>query len=211
MAAEKAFGPGQQTRLDKLTVTLPHPEAYIALLSGKSEITGHFGNAPFIYQELDNPKIHRLLSSEEILGGLGTVTSVFTTAKVRDANPKVYKAVLDGLRDAIDFINRDKGGGCRHLRRGGKVVADAGLHPEDHRGTSALYSTAPVNSFKFADFMLRTGTLKNRPRLLARLLLFRHTRPVGRLTVAAASVSALPHPCWPCAASRSSTRRATTW
>lgn len=163
MAAEKAFGTGQQTRLDRLTVTLPHPEAYIALLSGKSEITGHFGNAPFVNQELDNPKIHRLLSSEEILGGLGTVTSIFTTGKVRSANPKVYKAVLDGVRDAIDFINRDKAAAAAIFVEEEKSSLTPAYIQKIIEAPSALYSAAPVNSYKFADFMQRTGTLKNRP------------------------------------------------
>lgn len=163
MAAEKAFGPGQHTRLDRLTVTLPHPDAYIALLSGKSEITGHFGNSPFIYQELDNPKIHRLLSSEEILGGLGTVTSIFTTAKVRDANPKVYKAVLDGVRDAIDLINRDKALAARIFVEEEKSALTAAYVQKLIEAPSALFSAAPVNSFKFAEFMSRTGALKTRP------------------------------------------------
>ena len=35
MAAEKAFGDGQQNRLDPLTVTLSHPDEQTALLSGK--------------------------------------------------------------------------------------------------------------------------------------------------------------------------------
>ncbi len=87
MAAAQAFGAEHYDRFDKLTVTLAHPDALTALLSNRTEITGHFGNSPFIYQELDDPHVHRLLSSEDILGGPGTITSVFTTAKVRSENP----------------------------------------------------------------------------------------------------------------------------
>jgi NitT/TauT family transport system substrate-binding protein len=36
MAAEKAFGPGQQNKLDHLTVSMSHPDAEAALLSGGS-------------------------------------------------------------------------------------------------------------------------------------------------------------------------------
>jgi NitT/TauT family transport system substrate-binding protein len=163
MAAAKAFGPDQYTRFDRLTVTLAHPDAYIALLSGKSEITGHFGNSPFIYQELDDPKIHRLLSSEEILGGLGTVTSVFTTAKVRDANPKAYAAVLGGLREAVDLINKDKALAARIFVEEEKSKLTAAYVQKLLEAPSALYSAAPVNSFQFAEFMSRTGALKNKP------------------------------------------------
>jgi NitT/TauT family transport system substrate-binding protein len=47
MAAEKAFGKGQATRLDPLTVSLSHPDAQVAMLGGKSGISAHFGSSPF--------------------------------------------------------------------------------------------------------------------------------------------------------------------
>ena len=46
MAAEKAFGAGQEHKLDPLTVTLSHPDAMTALLSGASEVDAHFGSPP---------------------------------------------------------------------------------------------------------------------------------------------------------------------
>src|SRR5437879_830561 len=52
MAAEQAFGAGQQNRLDPLTVTMSHPDAMQALLSGQSEVNAHFGSPPFQYQEV---------------------------------------------------------------------------------------------------------------------------------------------------------------
>ncbi len=60
MAAEKAFG--QYDKLDTLTVGMSHPDATAALLSGKSEITAHFTSPPFQYQQLDDPRVHRVLS-----------------------------------------------------------------------------------------------------------------------------------------------------
>ena len=46
MAAEQVFGPGQQNRLDPLTVTMAHPDAMQAMLSGQSEVDSHFGSPP---------------------------------------------------------------------------------------------------------------------------------------------------------------------
>src|SRR3954449_584746 len=57
MAAEKAFGPGQHGRLDTLTVSMSHPDGMAAMMSGRSEITGHFTSAPFQYQELADPRV----------------------------------------------------------------------------------------------------------------------------------------------------------
>ena len=58
MAAEKLFGEGNHNKLDALTVTLSHPDALVALLSGGSEITAHFTTPPYQYQELEKPGIH---------------------------------------------------------------------------------------------------------------------------------------------------------
>ena len=63
IAAEKEFGVGKHTALDDITVTLPHPDATNALLSGASDITSHFSSAPFQYQALNSGKVHKVLSS----------------------------------------------------------------------------------------------------------------------------------------------------
>ena len=83
MAAEKAFGEGQQYKLDPLTVSMSHPDAQTALLSGQSEITAHFGSPPFQYQQLERPGIHRVLNSYDVLGGPATFNTVWTTSKFR--------------------------------------------------------------------------------------------------------------------------------
>jgi NitT/TauT family transport system substrate-binding protein len=163
MAAAQQFGADQYDRFDNLTVTLAHPDAYAALLSGKTEITGHFGVSPFQNQELENPQIHRLLSSQDIVGGPETVTSVFTTSKIRSSNPKVYRAVFAALRDAQDIIAHNK-------------PLAAQIYVEEEKGPLAAadiqkilelstthYSAAPINTRKFADFMFQTGALKTKP------------------------------------------------
>ena len=52
MAAAKIWGKDQWERLDPLTVSLAHPDAVVAMLAGKSEITGHFTIPPFYELEL---------------------------------------------------------------------------------------------------------------------------------------------------------------
>src|SRR5512135_2230637 len=60
MAAEKVFGTGQEHKLDAWTVSLSHPDGLAQMMSGKSEITGHFTSAPFMYQELAEKHVHRV-------------------------------------------------------------------------------------------------------------------------------------------------------
>lgn len=163
MAAAQAYGVANYDRFDKLTVSLAHPEAFIALLSAKTEITGHFGSSPFNYQERDDPRVHRLLSSADLLGGFGTFTSVFTTAKVRSQNPRVYRAVFEALRDAQALLAHDKGFAARIYvdEEKPKLTAEDVQRLIEQPG--AHYSLAPLNTQKFADFMFQTGALRTRP------------------------------------------------
>src|SRR6059058_3373905 len=108
MAAEQAFGAGQHNRLDPLTVTMSHPDAMQALLSGQSEIDAHFGSPPFQYQEVARGGFHVVLNSYDVLGGPATFNVVWTTAKFRSENPKLYDAFVKALDEAIAEINRDK-------------------------------------------------------------------------------------------------------
>ena len=79
------------TRLDKMQVALPHPEATAAIIKGGTEITAHFGNPPFQDQELaGNPKAHIVLNCYDVLGGPASATVLYATEKFRDDNPKTY-------------------------------------------------------------------------------------------------------------------------
>src|SRR6476620_10748089 len=108
MAAEKVFGEGQQGKLDSLTVSMSHPDAQTALLSGQSEITAHFGSPPFQYQQLQKPGIHTVLNSYEVLGGPATFNVVWTMSKFRNENPKLYDAFVKALDEATAMINTDR-------------------------------------------------------------------------------------------------------
>jgi NitT/TauT family transport system substrate-binding protein len=163
MACEKAFGEGQQGRLDPLTVTLSHPDAQTALLSGKSEITAHFGSPPFQYQQLRNPAIHTVLNSYEVLGGPATFNVVWTTSKFRNENPKLYEAFVKALDDATAQINNDKRAAAEAYLRISKdkdSVADILAMLDD---PNIVFTTTPQNVMKYVDFMYRVGAIKTKP------------------------------------------------
>src|SRR5438552_4410997 len=107
MAAEKVFGPGQHNKLDNLTVSLSHPDGMANMMSGKSEITAHFTSAPFMYQELDDNRVHKVLDSYEVLSGPHTFNAVWTSSKLYNEKPKVIEAFLAALDDALKQINAD--------------------------------------------------------------------------------------------------------
>ena len=163
MAAEQAFGPGQQNKLDALTVTLSHPDAQTALLSGASEISAHFGSPPFQYQQLRNPAIHTVLNSYDVLGGPATFNVVWTTAKFRTENPKLYEAFVKALDDATAQINRDKRAAAEAYLRISKDKDSVQEIAAMLNDPLIVFTTTPHNVMKYVDFMYRTGSIKVKP------------------------------------------------
>jgi NitT/TauT family transport system substrate-binding protein len=163
MAAEQAFGEGQQNKLDPLTVTMSHPDGQTALLSGASEVTAHFSSPPFQYQQLKTPGIRTVLNSYDVLGGPATFNVVWTTSKFRAENPKLYDAFVKALDEATAIINRDKKAAAEtylRLAKGKDSVADILAMLND---PAIVYTTTPQNVMKYVNFMAKVGSIKVRP------------------------------------------------
>jgi NitT/TauT family transport system substrate-binding protein len=163
MAAEKAFGEGQHTKLDPLTVSLAHPDAQTALLSGASEINAHFSSPPFQYQQLERPGIHTVVNSYEVLGGPATFNLVWTTAKFRSENPKLYDAFVKALDEATALINANKPAAAEAYLRISKDKASVESILKMLNDPNIVYTTTPQNVMKYVDFMAKVGSIKVKP------------------------------------------------
>jgi NitT/TauT family transport system substrate-binding protein len=162
MAAGQAFGDDKYDSLDRLTVSLNHPQALTALLSG-TEITAHFTNPPFQDQELKDQRVHRLLSSYDVLGGPATLNSLYAASKFRSDNPKVFGAVVAALREAMDLINRDKLWAAKIYIEEEKSKFDLAFVQAIISSADVNFTVAPQGFVKFADFMVKTKAIKARP------------------------------------------------
>ena len=162
MMAAKAFGIDNYAKLDPITVGIPHPEAYAAMMSGGTEIKSHMASPPFSYQELKNPAVHRVQSSSEAIGPL-TILVTMTQRLFADANPGVVNAFLAAQQDAVAFIAADRPGAAATYSKGTglKTPQDELIAMLDDPENS--YSLAPNGSLTYAAFMARTGVLKAKP------------------------------------------------
>ena len=164
MAAEKAFGPGNQFKLDPFTVTLSHPDGMAALMSNTGGVDAHFTTSPFHEQELKIPGVRTLTTSYEILGGRATALVIVASSKFRDANPKAYGAFVAALKEAIDAINQDKKAAAqRYLEWSNdkKSTVDevyAAISNPDY-----AFTLVPEKVFKTAEFMAKIGSIKDKP------------------------------------------------
>lgn len=163
MAAEQAFGKDKHDVLDKWTVSMKHPDGVAVMLAGNSEITAHFTAAPFMYQELENPKIRKVLSSYDVLGGPSTFNCVWATSAFRKDNPKTYKAFVNALQEAMALINADKNAASDVYIKETKSKLDREFVRKIVADAENEFTMTPRNTMKYADFMFRVEALKNKP------------------------------------------------
>lgn len=160
MGAADAFGLDNYRKIDPLTVSMKHPEAAASLLSGRGEINCHFANPPYSFQELADPKLHRAFTSFDVLGGPHTACAVYTRAKFRKENPKVYAAFCAALAEATDLINIDPRGAAETYVRHTKSKLTPDFIYEIITHPQIVWTTVPVRIKKFADFMYAVGSVK---------------------------------------------------
>ena len=164
MAAAEAFGDKNYNKLDKLTVTLSHPDGMAALLSPASEVTAHFTAPPFQYQELEHPGVHTVLNSYKIVGGPHTFTVVWATGTFRKDNPKIYKAFLAAFEEAITEINRDKPAAAKNYIAWAHYKGPADLPLKVLDDPLVRFTTTPHKTTTYANFMYRIGSIKVKPK-----------------------------------------------
>lgn len=163
IAAAKLFGQGNFARLDPLTVSMSPPDSTIALLSGAAGITSVFSVPPFQQQQLERPGIRTVLNSFDVMDGSHIFTCTWTTAKFRDANPILYKALVAALKEATELINKDRraAGALWIQDSNSKLPLD--MVDRIVSAPQVRWTLTPEHAMKFARFMHEVGTLKQAP------------------------------------------------
>jgi NitT/TauT family transport system substrate-binding protein len=163
MAAEKVFGPGQHGKLDPLTVSLSHPDGMANMLSGRSEITAHFSSAPFQYQQLEDPRVRKVLDSYEVLGGPHTFNVVWTTSKFHNDNRKVIEAFLAALEDCMKQIANDPAAAAVLWVKAENSKLSPAYVEKLIRLPEHEWTMVPKKIMAYAEYMNRAGLLAVRP------------------------------------------------
>lgn len=163
MAAAKQFGEDQWQRLEPLTVSMSHPEAAAAIISGGTEITGHMANPPFNYQELERPNTHVVLSSYDVLGDNASANLAFATKRFRESRPEVYAAFLDALDEASRYIAAHPAESAETFKRVTGSNLDIGFVTSLLEKPEFNFAITPRHTYPLAEFMYRIGAIKQNP------------------------------------------------
>lgn len=165
MAAAQAFGADQWGKLDGNTVQLGHPDAAAALANTKHEVANHFSAPPFDYRELKTvPGAHVVLRSEDVIGGPLSQSTLFTTTKFAEANPKIIQAVMDASKEAVDFVLAHPAEALAIYREvtGDKTSLEDLTDLMKQPGMMD-YQVDPAGTMKFATHLNMVGILKSKP------------------------------------------------
>jgi len=160
----KVYGKENYARFDKISVSLPHPDATAALISGGLDVNTHFSSAPFYYQALDaNKNIHKILSSYDVLGGPHTFNLLYATQKFHDENPKTYKAFYAALAEAAQWIRNNKAKAAdvyirqQQSKQSPEFIRRIIEDPEND------FTITPQRTLIYANELFSIGVIKNKP------------------------------------------------
>lgn len=163
IAAQKLYGPNDLGHFDSMGIGFSHPDAVIALLSGSS-IVAHFSSIPFQTQELANPKVHKLTTSNEILGGPASITAIWGPSKYMHDNPKLARAMWKALNEATEFIKKHPDEAARIYMKIDNVTMPVESIVQMLVDPEVDYTLTPQNLMPFADFMYKAKIIHHLPK-----------------------------------------------
>ena len=163
MAVAQAYGKENYAKLNTLTFSMSPPDATIGLLSGGGTFDSAFSVPPFQQQQLQDPAIHTVLNSFDVLGGSHSFTVAWTSRKFHDDNPKLYRALLDALAEATDILNSDKRGAAALWIEDSKSKLPLDMVTSILSGPQVHWTMTPEHTTKYAEFMAQVGTIKSPP------------------------------------------------
>ncbi len=163
MAAAQKFGFDKFDKLDKLTLSLSPPDATTGLINGGAGFGSAFSVPPFQQQQLEHKEIHTVLNSFDVLGGSHTFTVAWTSSHFRDNNPKLYKALIEALKEATTVINADKRAAAAMWLKDTNSKLDLDFVYKVLAGPQVNWTLVPEHTMKYADFMHRVGSVKTAP------------------------------------------------
>lgn len=157
MMAAKVLG--RWDALDTDTVSLSHPNAVAALLSGNRDVAAHFSSPPFTQAEAASPKVHAVVRSPDVVGDI-TLDMVYGAKRFTAANPGVVAAFIAAQREANAMIAGDPAGvTALFVRNSGSKVDPAEIEAV-LRDPQTKFDVLPHGFMEYVAFMQQAGSIR---------------------------------------------------
>jgi NitT/TauT family transport system substrate-binding protein len=162
MQSEKVLG--GYDRLRDQVVVLSHADAIAALFSGEGPADAYFSSPPYSQIALKDSKIHRILNSEDVIGGKLSFLIIGATKSYIEAHPKIPEAIDKAMDEAARIIHDDPRRAAQiYLEHEPSRALDAADIETVLRENKDGFGSAVQGIRAFADFMGRHGELKTSP------------------------------------------------
>lgn len=150
---------GDAHALDRNLVSLSHPEAQQALVSG--QLAAHFAAPPFTEQE-EAEGARAIVRSFDVFGQ-HTGNSVFVRQGFHDENPELMQALVDAIDRAIKLIKQEPDRAAQILsdESDGQATPEQLVTQFDAEGLE--FSPVPSGFARFAAFMKEIGLIDKAP------------------------------------------------
>ena len=163
MQSEKTLGAYDRLRGD--IVVLPPSDAATALIAGTEDIAAYFSSPPFTEITLKDPRIHRMVSSEEIIGGKASLLLMAATKGYIERNAKIVEAIDKAMDEAARLIHDDPNRAARiYLAHEPSRALDAPTIAAVLKDNKDEFGSAVHGIEAYATFMARHDELKAPPK-----------------------------------------------
>ena len=95
--------------------------------------------------------------------GPASATVLYTTEKFRSESPTTYKAFVDALNEAAQFVVANPEKAADIYLKVSNAKIDRNLLLSVIKNPQVQFKTAPQNTYTLASFMHRVGAIKNKP------------------------------------------------
>lgn len=164
MALKKQLGDADT--LDDNLVALPHPDGAQAMLA-KKDVVAHFTTPPYLFEELEQPGYKVVLDGFDAFGQDFNFNVALVTESYHDNNPQGYAAFVQGLNDAMNWVNENKEETAELLAPEFQIEKEKLLKYLTAEGVN--YTTAPYGLMGFANFMKEAGYISKVPQSLSEI------------------------------------------
>lgn len=162
MAAAKEWGDAQYDKLDSLTFSLSPPDATAGMLSGNADFNAAFTVPPYQNMQLRDPAVHTVITSYDLIGP-SSGGMAWTTKRFHDANPKLYRALLNAMQEASEFIAANPTETVAFYAADAKAKIDTALMEQLMADPRFKYILTPHATMNWASFMYKVGRIKSMP------------------------------------------------
>lgn len=151
---------GKAEKLDHLVVSMKHPIALAAIMSGGQTVKSHFATLPYSYQELKSGKARTVITSYDILGGQHSVLVMSARASFKKDNPKTYQAVINAYDEAFAWIEKNPVKAAETFIKYTKSKMDPNTVKALLTNKKEIeFSALPKHTMKYANFLHKIGDI----------------------------------------------------